>query len=133
MMVEAATLRPAVVPANEPGDIFADAGLPKYNRRLTDKILAAFNHAYSMGETDLADMLWNSLVAAEKVSQKQHARRRPNQAIELAAKWIAFVDARNRYRALSDGDKGATTADAGPAFQTMKAAYLAWIAHLRQN
>ena len=132
-MAEAATVRPTVVPANEPSDIFADAGLPKYRRRLTDKILAAFNHAYSMGETDLADMLWNSLVAAEKISQKQHSRRRPNQAIELAAKWIAFVDARNRYRALSDGDHAATTAEAGQAFQAMKAAYLAWISHLRRN
>jgi hypothetical protein len=132
-MAEAATLRPAVGPASEPSDIFADAGLPKYNRRLTDKILAAFNHAYSLGETDLADMLWNSLVAAEKISQREQSRRRPNQAIDLAAKWIAFVDARNRYRALSDGDNSATTSEAGQVFQTMKAAYIAWISQLRQN
>lgn len=132
-MAEAVKLRPAVVPANEPSDLFADSGLPKYNRRLTDKILAAFNHAYSMGETELADMLWNSLVASEKISQRQHARRRPNQAIELAAKWIAFVDARNHYRALSDGDNSATTSEASQAFQAMKTAYLAWVSHLRQS
>ena len=30
-----------------------DAGVPRYNRRLTDKVLAAFNHAYAMGEMRL--------------------------------------------------------------------------------
>jgi hypothetical protein len=49
MTVEASSLSASEIFSGDPNDIFIDAGMPKYNRRLTDKILAAFNHAYSTG------------------------------------------------------------------------------------
>ncbi len=101
--------------------------MPRYNRRLTDKVLAAFNHAYAMGEMELARALWECLVTAEKLGQ-QHHRRRPNQALDLAAEWVAFVDARDRYRDVSRTNKGRPD-DSSGAFRTMRDAYQAWQAH----
>lgn len=84
--------------AEDPSDFFVDMGLPNYNRRLTDKILAAFNHAYSVGEFDLAESLRELLIEAEKRGQQQFPGRRPNQAQEQADRWVEFVEARERYR-----------------------------------
>lgn len=118
--------------SGDPNEIFVDAGVPKYNRRLTDKILAAFNHSYSEGEADLARTLWEVLAEAEKRGVQKFKRRRPNQALELAALWMAFVDARNNYRKLSDNPNAADE-DTSRAFRSMKQAYLSWIWHLRQG
>ena len=110
----------------------ADTGAPRYNQRLTDKILAAFNHAYSIGETELASDLWEALIAAEKIGARGNCGRKPNQALELAALWMAFVDARNRYYTLSeapDADPDGTAT----AFEDMKTAYLEWVGHVRQG
>lgn len=113
--------------SDDASEFFIDAGVPRYNRRLTDKVLAAFNHAYSMGEMDLARNLWECLVAAEKLGQQQHGRRRPNQALDLAAEWVAFVDARDRYREVSRAPQAAE--DASDAFRSMRDAYQSWQAH----
>ncbi len=114
--------------SDDASEFFIDAGVPRYNRRLTDKVLAAFNHAYAMGEMELARSLWECLVAAEKLGQQQHQRRRPNQALDLAAEWVAFVDARDRYREVSrlPQTKGE---DASDAFRMMRDAYQSWRAH----
>lgn len=85
---------------SDEGEILADAGMPRYTRRLTDKILAAFNHAYALGHVDIARGLWECLAAAEGLASR-NAQRRPNQALDLAADWVAFVDARERYRQAS--------------------------------
>jgi hypothetical protein len=85
-----------------------------------------------MGEADLARTLWEVLAEAEKRGVQQFKRRRPNQALELAALWMAFVDARNSYRTLSD-DAEAPEEDTSRAFRSMKQAYLSWIWHLRQG
>ena len=129
-------IRPLTAPDSFSGDkavsATADPGTPKYNQRLTDKILAAFNHAYSIGEADLACDLWDTLVAAEKVGAREISGRRPNQALELAALWMTFVDARNRYYTLNEVPE-ADPRDTGHAFEDMKAAYLQWVTHVRQG
>ena len=109
-MAEGTPINASQLFSDDASEFFIDAGVPRYNRRLTDKILAAFNHAYAMGEMDLARNLWECLVAAEKLGQQQHGRRRPNQALDLAAEWVAFVDARDRYREVSRAPQPTTSA-----------------------
>jgi hypothetical protein len=125
-MAESPTINAAQLFSDDAGEYFIDAGVPRHNRRLSDKILAAFNHAYAMGEMDIARSLWECLVAAEKLGQEYH-RRRPNQALDLAAEWVAFVDARDRYRdasRASHGDSGAASA----AYRSMRDAHQNWTA-----
>ncbi len=114
--------------SDDPSEFFMDAGVPRYNRRLTDKILAAFNHAYAMGEMDLARSLWDCLVAAEKLGREYHQRRRPNQALDLAAEWVAFVDARDRYREVRGAPQAAAD-ETSEAFRSMRDAHRSWLAH----
>jgi hypothetical protein len=126
-MAEGTPINASQLFSDDASEFFIDAGVPRYNRRLTDKILGAFNHAYAMGEMDLARSLWECLVAAEKLGQQQHGRRRPNQALDLAAEWVAFVDARDRYREVSRTPQA--TDDASDAFRSMRDAYQSWQAH----
>jgi hypothetical protein len=127
-MAEGTPINASQLFSDDASEFFIDAGVPRYNRRLTDKILAAFNHAYAMGEMDLARSLWECLVAAEKLGQQFHQRRRPNQALDLAAEWVAFVDARDRYREVSRTPQTAAE-EASDAFRTMRDAYQSWRAH----
>lgn len=126
-MTEGTPINASQLFSDDASEFFIDAGVPRYNRRLTDKILAAFNHAYAMGEMDLARNLWECLVAAEKLGQ-QYQRRRPNQALDLAAEWVAFVDARDRYREVSRTPQTAAE-EASDAFRSMRDAYQSWRAH----
>lgn len=127
-MPEGNTISASQLFSDDASEFFIDAGVPRYNRRLTDKVLAAFNHAYAMGEMELARSLWDCLVTAEKLGQ-QHHRRKPNQALDLAAEWVAFVDARDKYREVSRAAKGAPPDDASDAFRTMRDAYQTWQAN----
>jgi hypothetical protein len=127
-MAEGTPISASQLFSDDASEFFIDAGVPRYNRRLTDKVLAAFNHAYAMGEMDLARSLWECLVAAEKLGQMNHGRRRPNQALDLAAEWVAFVDARDRYREVSRTPQTATD-EASDAFRSMRDAYQSWQAH----
>jgi hypothetical protein len=135
-MPDSAPIASAELFSNEQGEIFADAGLPHYTRRLTDKILAAFNHAYALGHVDIARSLWECLAAAESLTAG-NAHRRPNQALDLAADWVAFVDARERYREAAVPSAAAPGAPAAPAtaapaldaadaYGEMVAAYKTW-------
>lgn len=126
-MAEGTPIKASQLFSDDASEFFIDAGVPRYNRRLTDKILAAFNHAYAMGEMDLARSLWECMVAAEKLG-KQYHRRRPNQAVDLAAEWVAFVDARDRYREVSRTTES-DPAEASEAFRAMRDAYQSWVAH----
>jgi hypothetical protein len=126
-MAEGSPINASQLFSDDASEFFIDAGVPRYNRRLTDKVLAAFNHAYAMGEMDLARSLWECLVAAEKLGQQHFQRRRPNQALDLAAEWVAFVDARDRYREVSRTPQAAD--EASDAFRTMRDAYQSWQAH----
>jgi hypothetical protein len=123
-MAEGKTISAAQLFSDDASEFFIDAGVPRYNRRLTDKVLAAFNHAYAMGEMDLARRLWECLVEAEKIGQ-QYQRRRPNQALDLAAEWVAFVDARDRYREASR-QRPVSPEEASEAFRRMRDAYQNW-------
>ena len=106
-------------------EMFIDAGAPGYSRRLTDKILAAFSHAYSIGEIDLAERLKEILVGAEEREMNPGSGRRGGRAVAQAASWVEFVEARNRYREAKekDGEEAARTAT---AFDAMKEAYRHW-------
>lgn len=98
-------------------------------RRLSDKILAAFNHAYAVGETEVAGKLRAALVAAAaphpgRVRRGGEQRAAADPLIQ-AERWIVFVDTRNRYRQLSE----ALPVDAeavAEALAAMKSAYKAW-------
>lgn len=111
--------------ADEPSDLLVDTGSPPSNRRLTDKVLAAFNHAYSVGEYDLAERLREVLILAEGRGRRQFLGRRADYAQQQATLWARFVDARNRYR------EAQQAADADPAaleqrFEEMRDAYQHW-------
>lgn len=95
-------------------------------RRLSDKILAAFSHAYAVGEADVAKKLRAALSASASPppAERRRDQRRGHDPLAQADRWVAFVDARNRYKALAAGGP----ADAADALETMKAAYRAWSA-----
>jgi len=115
---------PSVTDAAE---MFLDVGLPDHNRRLTDKILAAFNHAYSVGQVELAERLRDILAEAERRAQAIRPDRRNDDASRLAGLWMAFVEARNRYRDIKDGPDSNPAAE-GQALEAMKEAYKCWSA-----
>lgn len=99
-------------------------GAPRYDHRLSDKILAAFNHAYASGVLDTARQL-KSLLADVEHRERTANDRHGIGAVERADLWVAFVDARNRYNALSVR-KGATPAQLETAIAAMMDAYRAW-------
>lgn len=100
------------------------SGTPEITRRLSDKVLAAFNHAYAIGETDVAGKLRSVLKVTE--SRRPHGDKRITyNAIDHADLWIGFVDARNRYRALTE-KKSAKRDEVDAALDAMKDAYRAW-------
>ncbi len=101
-------------------------GVPEYSRRLTDKILAAFNHAYSLGETEIAAALRDALEAAERRTPKGlQSERRGATAVQQADLWAAFVDARDAYN--RQCDQSPMDAEAvKAAYAGMERAFRAW-------
>lgn len=85
-------------------------GSPKFDRRLSDKVLAAHNHAYAIGERDLADRLLELLkrtedderaaVARRNQSLAASRRQRQSSAVNQAALWRAYMDALDTYDTL---------------------------------
>ena len=100
-------------------------GEPEYNRRLSDKILAAFNHAYSSGEREIAQRLRAILAEVEERVRKLDHKPRMGGAMDEAEKWTRFVDARDRYRAVKD-DPRFERAAVGEALAEMKDAFKSW-------
>ncbi len=111
--------------AEAPTELLTAAGTLRFNRRLSDKILAAFNHAYALGEGDIARALRRLLETNEKKSGD--ARRRGDGALGHAELWVAFVDARDDYRA-ARGRRAEDSAELAQALNVMKGAYAAWLA-----
>jgi hypothetical protein len=103
----------------------AEAGVPEYNRRLTDKILDAFTHAYSIGETGIADRLRSILVDVEEQGAQPFQGRRRNEAVEQATYWMHFVEARDAYRRISQSSR-AEPDQISAALEQMKEAYKHW-------
>lgn len=98
-------------------------GAPRHDRRLTDKILAAFNHAYATGAVQTANHLKAVLAEVEEKERSRYARRNAT-ALSQADLWIAFVEARNRYNSVSEN--GSESPAAEKALEAMKDAYRAW-------
>ena len=114
---------------DSPDAIAADIGLPKYNRRLSDKILAAFNHAYAVGELEVAGSLREVLGRLDKGAEAgdEQLRRHGTIALSQDDLWIEFVEARNDYRDACD------TPEADPIaldcmLDMMKSTYGRWSA-----
>ena len=94
-------------------------------RRLSDKILAAFNHAYSVGEYEIAKQLRATLSNNESKASPYKEMRKSYDPLGEAALWVSFVDMRNNYRAASD-NKAANPNAMAEALEAMKEAYRLW-------
>lgn len=101
-------------------------GMPDVaTRRLSDKILAAFNHAYAVGEFEVANMLRSALIAGEAKGGALPDKRHGQDPLHQADLWVAFVEARNDYRGLCDSDDGNAT-NVETALASLKDAYRRW-------
>lgn len=109
------------------GAMASATGEPKYSRRLGDKVLAAFNHAYAIGEIDVAAQLREILARIEADRGEEQGERRDSATtLGQADLWMSFVEARNDYQAAcGNGDGGSPAADA--ALAAMKSAYETWL------
>lgn len=86
-------------------------GAPNFDRRLSDKVLAAHNHAYAVGETVTAQIFMTQLEKIEEterqnLSRNTHAiygglKRAGMTAVDKAKLWSAYIDARNIYNNLN--------------------------------
>ena len=104
-------------------NLMTDRGEPDHNRRLTDKILAAFNHAYSFGATDIADQLMAVLAKTEEAAAQPG--RRDSHATYQAECWKDFVGARERYKQLLDAGPEVED-EVETALEEMRATYRRW-------
>ena len=86
--------------SKQAADFTADLGEPRYSRRLSDKILAAFTHAYSLGRIDLADRLMDALRHCNEADDVN----RSDEALERAKLWMLFVQARNLYNEIKNSN-----------------------------
>ena len=94
-------------------------------RRLSDKILAAFNHAYSIGENEIAKQLKAALASNEKQTGPYNEMRKSYDPLGEAERWVGFVNMRNKYRTAcekNDNDPNAVAA----LLESMKDAYRLW-------
>jgi hypothetical protein len=123
----AAAARTLVVQDQDGSDLLSDVGAPQYNRRLTDKILAAFNHAYSVGERAVAAKLHAVLVECQAQPGPSGADRRGTHAVTQADLWVNFVQARDAYRSARQ-QPGADPAMVAGSLDAMKEAYRRWSA-----
>lgn len=106
-----------------------EVGIPAFDRRLTDKILAAFNHAFAVGELEVAEQLHQVLAIADdheraRLLGADGRERRSAGALAQAALWVAYVEARNSWQAAAGS--GLDDPEAAAAFEAMKRAYRRW-------
>ena len=99
-------------------------GSLEITRRLSDKVLAAFNHAYATGEREVAKKL-RSVLQMTEAKRPNSDKRTSYNAVEHANLWVGFVDARNTYNDVS-AIKGAKKTELDKALDAMKNAYRAW-------
>ena len=103
----------------EPGDEHYEV-----TRRLSDKILTAFNHAYAMGEVEIAEQLRRVLIENENghgVAEKRDS----HDPLGQAERWVAFVEARNQYKWVCQNHPSEPAA-VEDALLAMKEAYQRW-------
>ncbi len=94
-------------------------------RRLSDKILSAFNHAYAVGENEIAGKLKNALKANEEKRGDPRDPRAGYDPLGQAEKWIAFVEARNAYKSAT-ANSNEDSPKVIEALEEMKDAYRLW-------
>ena len=86
-------------------NIVVSTGTPKHDWRLSDKILAAFGHAYAEGALGVAAVLRRALEEAQGPLHGAPAERRAHsgyvRALVQADLWVAFVDSRDAFRRAS--------------------------------
>jgi hypothetical protein len=86
-------------------DIASETGAPSHSRRLSDKVLAAFNHAYAVGEIEVGTRLREILAKLEQERVLAHGNRQAMAvALGQADLWVDFVEARNDYRVACEDD-----------------------------
>ncbi len=83
-------------------EIVVSIGTPKHDRRLSDKILAAFSHATAEGAPAVAALLRRALEEAERDLEGTGHPRRLGGALVQADLWVAFVEARDDFRRAYD-------------------------------
>lgn len=93
-------------------------------RRLSDKVLAAFNHAYATGEVEVASKL-RAVLQVTEAKRPKGDKRGGYDATVHADLWVGFVEARNSYKELSEKG-GAKASGLTSAQEKMKNAYRAW-------
>lgn len=111
-----------IVAADPPSD---EHGMPAHNRRLSDKVLAAFNHAYAAGELEIAGLLRYALEAASALGPVEDRERRIGDILRQADHWVGFVEARKDYNVLAEQD-GADPQAVLEALEQMRGAYKRW-------
>ena len=99
--------------------------VPKYDRRLSDKILAAFAHAYEVGELSVASSLRRALEQAESSGRETSAERRLSDTLYQADLLVEFVDARAAYKRANER-KPADPEEVDLATREMIEAYRRW-------
>ena len=83
-------------------EIIISIGTPKHDRRLSDKILAAFSHATAEGAPAVAAVLRRALEEAERDLDGPGSQRRLGGALVQADLWVEFVAARDHFRRAFD-------------------------------
>lgn len=107
-------------------DIASETGAPSHSRRLSDKVLAAFNHAYAVGEIEVATKLREILAKLEQERVLAHGNRQAKAiALGQADLWVEFVEARNDYRVACEDDSLDSDA-VTQVLDQMKDAYQRW-------
>lgn len=104
--------------------IVSDLGTTDYNRRLSDKVLNAFNHACAAGRQDVAEHLERAL----NICVTEEADGRNITAMDKAGLWRLFVETRDRYRDIRN-EFEADAPQVQEALNAMKESYMAWSKH----
>ena len=95
------------------------------SRRLSDKILSAFNHAYAVGELEIAAKLKGALKANESRGGGKSENRTEYDPLGQADMWVSFVEARDQYKSINAAASADPSAVA-TVLEEMKDAYRRW-------
>jgi hypothetical protein len=108
-------------------EIVFSVGQPARDRRLTDKILGAFSHAYASDEIGVAATLRRALEEVELGPMPGKAERRASNALVQADLWVEFVEARKAYSRATERQQ-ADQAEIEESRRDMVDAYRRWSA-----
>ena len=106
-------------------DFASEGAAADFTRRLSDKILAAFNHAYAVGEVEMAKHLRKLLEKNESARGAGDDNRSEYDPVRRADLWVTFVERRNRYHAACENGRPNAKSTA-KALEDMKDAYRRW-------